>query len=277
MSQFETARRNLAAAAARSQEPVAPKSDHPTSSRPTTSFADRKIPEPVPLLPQAEEKDLPERRRPPILQDQSSFEDLSAQKTTNTAFYTPSETPQNASGASTPKDASKEASQVVPALPQQTEYFDAKLSAEDRKVEPRPAEIEVPAAPQQPMPSEKNETAPISPVSEKPDHKDTEQQKKADEEYRPGLGPMLKKKSGKDIANQFRKAALAATAFQPRQGGAGARLKAMQDKTSNEPDGIYRCGARSTNARHEQRQCRLYAEHCKSRFREGTSAHAARE
>lgn len=58
------------------------------------------------------------------------------------------------------------------------------------------------------------------------------------EEHRPGLGPMVKKKSTKDIANQFRKAALAATAFQPRQGGAGARLKAMQEKLSNEPDGI---------------------------------------
>jgi hypothetical protein len=61
---------------------------------------------------------------------------------------------------------------------------------------------------------------------------------KAEEEFRPGLGPMVKKKSGKDIAIQFRKAALAAAAFQPRQGGAGARLKAMQDKLSNEPDGV---------------------------------------
>lgn len=238
LSQFETARRNLAAVAAKSQESVAPKSDYSTPSRPTTTSADRKNPEPVPPLPQAEEKALPERRRPPIIQDQSSFEDLSAQKTANTAFYTPSETPRNASGASTPKEATKEASQVVPAMPQQTEYFNAKLSAEHRDVKPRPAEIEVPAAPQQPTPSEKNEAVPTPPISDKPDDKDMEQQKKADEEYRPGLGPMLKKKSGKDIANQFRRAALAATAFQPRQGGAGARLKAMQEKTSNEPDGI---------------------------------------
>ena len=240
LSQFETARRNLAAAAAaKSQESVAAKSGYSTPSGPTTSSADRKIPETVPPLPQAEEKALPERRRPPTLHDQSSFEDLSAQNTTNTAFYTPSETPRNASGASTPKEATKEASQVVPAMPQQTEYFNAKLSAEHREVKPRPAETETPEAPQQPTPSEKTEPVPTPPISEKPDDKDMEQQKKkADEEYRPGLGPMLKKKSGKDIANQFRKAALAATAFQPRQGGAGARLKAMQDKTPNEPDGI---------------------------------------
>lgn len=77
------------------------------------------------------------------------------------------------------------------------------------------------------MVAEPAETVPIPP--------------KPEEEHRPGLGPMVKKRSGKDIANQFRRAALAAAAtqaFQPRSGGAGARLKALQEKTSNEPDGI---------------------------------------
>lgn len=60
------------------------------------------------------------------------------------------------------------------------------------------------------------------------------------EEHRPGLGPMLKKKN---VADTFRKAALAATAanaFRPRQGGGAARLKAMQEenKRGTEPDGI---------------------------------------
>jgi hypothetical protein len=49
---------------------------------------------------------------------------------------------------------------------------------------------------------------------------------------------MIKKKSTKDIANAFRKAALAATAFQPRAGGAGARLMAQKEKASTEPDGV---------------------------------------
>ncbi|KAK5093443.1 GTP-Rho binding exocyst subunit [Exophiala xenobiotica] len=60
---------------------------------------------------------------------------------------------------------------------------------------------------------------------------------KKGEEHRPGLGPMLKKKN---VADQFRKAAFAASAFKPRQGGGAARLKAMQEegKRGNEPDGI---------------------------------------
>jgi hypothetical protein len=59
-----------------------------------------------------------------------------------------------------------------------------------------------------------------------------------EQEHRPGLGPMIKKKSAKDIANTFRRAALAATAFQPRAGGAGARLMAQKEKVSIEPDGV---------------------------------------
>lgn len=61
---------------------------------------------------------------------------------------------------------------------------------------------------------------------------------KPDEEHRPGLGPMVKKKSAKDLASTLRRAALAATAFQPRQGGAAARFRAQQEKKDDEPDGI---------------------------------------
>ncbi|TVY86896.1 Exocyst complex component, partial [Lachnellula willkommii] len=62
------------------------------------------------------------------------------------------------------------------------------------------------------------------------------------EEARPGLGPMIKKKSKGDIANSFLKAAKTANAlnsFKPRAGGAAERLREMQAKTSTEgPDGI---------------------------------------
>ncbi|OJJ47754.1 hypothetical protein ASPZODRAFT_141323 [Penicilliopsis zonata CBS 506.65] len=59
------------------------------------------------------------------------------------------------------------------------------------------------------------------------------------EAHRPGLGPMIKKKSAKDVAGAFRKAATAYGAFRPRVGGAGERLlaAAKQAKT-DEPDGI---------------------------------------
>ncbi|KAK0384731.1 hypothetical protein NLU13_7209 [Sarocladium strictum] len=61
-----------------------------------------------------------------------------------------------------------------------------------------------------------------------------------EEEARPGLGPMIKSKKSKgDIAGAFWKAANAANAFKPRPGGAGERLRQLQNKMSVEgPDGI---------------------------------------
>ncbi|MCJ1399208.1 hypothetical protein MMC11_002410 [Xylographa trunciseda] len=56
--------------------------------------------------------------------------------------------------------------------------------------------------------------------------------------HRPGLGPMIKKKSTKDIANAFRKAALAHNAFKPRLGGAAERVRDEGLKSPNTPDGI---------------------------------------
>ncbi|KAF2744664.1 hypothetical protein M011DRAFT_470252 [Sporormia fimetaria CBS 119925] len=61
----------------------------------------------------------------------------------------------------------------------------------------------------------------------------------ADEpQHRPGLGPMIKKKTKMDTANVLRKAAFAAGAFKPRAGGAAAKLFAKETKPSDEPDGI---------------------------------------
>ncbi|KAL1888104.1 hypothetical protein Sste5346_009791 [Sporothrix stenoceras] len=58
------------------------------------------------------------------------------------------------------------------------------------------------------------------------------------EDNRPGLGPMIKKRSKGDIANAFWKAATAANAFKPRPGGAGDRLRQAQTKAVEGPDGI---------------------------------------
>ncbi|KAF4595766.1 Exocyst complex, component Exoc1 [Ophiocordyceps camponoti-floridani] len=58
------------------------------------------------------------------------------------------------------------------------------------------------------------------------------------DESRPGLGPMIKaKRSRGDIAGALWKAASAATAFRPRPGGAGDRLRQAQGKEVG-PDGI---------------------------------------
>ncbi|TPX18821.1 uncharacterized protein E0L32_011500 [Thyridium curvatum] len=67
----------------------------------------------------------------------------------------------------------------------------------------------------------------------------TEKTETPEEETRPGLGPMIKKKSRGDIAGAFWKAASAANAFKPRPGGAGERLRqAAQTKSAEGPDGI---------------------------------------
>ncbi|KAL2150658.1 hypothetical protein VTH82DRAFT_7221 [Thermothelomyces myriococcoides] len=58
------------------------------------------------------------------------------------------------------------------------------------------------------------------------------------EEVKPGLGPMIKKRSRGEIAGALRKAANAASAFKPRPGGAAERLLLGQNKPSDGPDGI---------------------------------------
>jgi hypothetical protein len=60
----------------------------------------------------------------------------------------------------------------------------------------------------------------------------------AEEVHRPGLGPMIKQKSAKDIANAFRKAAIAHNAFKPRSGGAAEKLRDEMVRSPNIPDGI---------------------------------------
>jgi hypothetical protein len=60
--------------------------------------------------------------------------------------------------------------------------------------------------------------------------------KEPEEDYRPGLGPMIKKKA---VAERFRKAANTANAFKPRAGGAAEKiLQAKAQREGNEPDGI---------------------------------------
>ena len=59
-----------------------------------------------------------------------------------------------------------------------------------------------------------------------------------EEVHRPGLGPMIKKKSNMEIANAFRKAATAYNAFRPRPGGAGDKLREGKDNGTTGPDGI---------------------------------------
>lgn len=60
-----------------------------------------------------------------------------------------------------------------------------------------------------------------------------------EEVHRPGLGPMIKaKKSNKEIASTFRKAATSYNAFKPRAGGAAEKLQNAKEGPGNEPDGV---------------------------------------
>ncbi|OBT41055.1 hypothetical protein VE00_08391 [Pseudogymnoascus sp. WSF 3629] len=82
-------------------------------------------------------------------------------------------------------------------------------------------------------PTEDSSQVPTEPAAEVP--------KEPLEDARPGLGPMIKKKSRADVASAFRKAATAASvanSFKPRAGGAAERLREQQAKSPEGPDGI---------------------------------------
>jgi hypothetical protein len=96
-----------------------------------------------------------------------------------------------------------------------------------------PAKVEVPEIPSQAAPISAANSPVASPTSPKSPGIE-------DEVARPGLGPMIKKKSKGDIANTFLRAAKNAGGFKPRVGGAAERLReaALAAKTSDGPDGI---------------------------------------
>jgi hypothetical protein len=88
------------------------------------------------------------------------------------------------------------------------------------------------------------ESKPVSPPISLPEPPKENEEDDPDA-HRPGLGPMVKKKSNKDVAGAFRKAAAAygafkPGAFKPRPGGAGDKLLAAAKKqaAAEGPDGI---------------------------------------
>ncbi|KAF2460582.1 exocyst complex component Sec3-domain-containing protein [Lineolata rhizophorae] len=102
---------------------------------------------------------------------------------------------------------------------------------------PVPAQVPAPA----PGPAAVEPEEPKSKVEPEPDavkSPGADSVKSEEEDFRPGLGPMFKKKATTEAANAFRKAATAYGAFKPRAGGAAERLFKAENKTTNEPDGI---------------------------------------
>ena len=76
---------------------------------------------------------------------------------------------------------------------------------------------------------------PASTPGETPSADKEEVDTKDEEEFRPGLGPMIKKKA---IADRFKKAATAANAFKPRPGGAAEKILKARAEREGGPDGI---------------------------------------
>ncbi|KAL5339060.1 exocyst complex component Sec3-domain-containing protein [Aspergillus crustosus] len=109
-----------------------------------------------------------------------------------------------------------------------------------KSVEPPELVSENKIEPSEPVQVDKPVSPPISPPEP---HKESEEDQS--DAHRPGLGPMVKKKSNKDVAGAFRKAAAAygafkPGAFKPRPGGAGEKLLAATKKQTapEAPDGI---------------------------------------
>ena len=207
--------------------------------------------------PQPLQEQIPERKRPPISIPTAkggnrSFSSDSPQQ----EFITPAMSPVNGeaekpisplyfnrgrtSGPSTNGQREPEV---------QNDYFTAHATPPEGKVPPSlsvapspliqtspPAREIPPLEASQPMETPKDSptlptetplaTPPIPQTPEEP------------EVHRPGLGPMIKKKSNKEIANTFRRAAAAANAFKPRAGGAASRLQGENVKAPGTADGI---------------------------------------
>jgi len=215
-------------------------SERPTTATSIATSASSQVPLSQELLPNGKNSVIP---GPQKNEPRSYFAAVTAN---NDEFVTPATTP--SAVAEAPPVASQETH-----VHEQNEfqprsgYFAAVTMPDSAKPEPVPEPesakpeatpdpvVSEPLAPEAPVvaPAE----TPLTPTLTTAEPEEFSSPPKSEEEHRPGLGPMVKRK---DVADKFRKAALAANAFKPRQGGGAARLKAMQEegKKGNEPDGI---------------------------------------
>ena len=79
---------------------------------------------------------------------------------------------------------------------------------------------------------------PVDPAVPSPGPSPELNDKEPEETYRPGLGPMIKKKSNRDVAVTFRKAATAYNAFKPRGGVVMERPREVERRRGSKADGI---------------------------------------
>lgn len=182
-------------------------------------------------LPADSAQIIPERRRPPM-QDSPPMRNEIEQRTTIRAATS---------------EPTQQSSSIIPGARLQGAYV---LPAHSRTISSEPSNLPSPDPVVQPnalsirtleAPSNANKsTGILATTSSEPTGTDEqptpspieESEQREEQKYRPGLGPMMGKKL--DVANKFRKAATAHSAFKPRAGGAGERL--LKSKTSPEAD-----------------------------------------
>ncbi|KAI9675506.1 MAG: hypothetical protein M1829_003310 [Trizodia sp. TS-e1964] len=207
-----------------SQRPKTPDSNH---NSPQTF---KHGPSPLPGQPIAP----PERRRPPIPTSRASSNqrgglDIPSSREVGTSIGA-------ANGRPSPSEKgeilSSPASERAPSL-KRLEGIERAISSSSGP----PASLNRTLAPTI-VTSSVDSTKPSSDSPNTPTKDPTTESSEQLEAHRPGLGPMIKKKTNKDIANTLRKAANAYNAFKPRAGGAGDRAKEIPEIPASEPDGI---------------------------------------
>ena len=173
---------------------------------------------------------LPERRRPPMLSSNAAPE---ASSKPTPASYTGSkeslslepqsiESSEPTNGVPSEEQSKRSAADFFMAASKRMKDMEPKRPFASDSISETPTEI-------------KNISGALSTLSSP-----SEGPGSPDEAHRPGLGPMIrKKKSSKEVATAFRKAAQAHNAFKPRAGGAADRLRDELTKTPNTPDGIH--------------------------------------
>lgn len=202
------------------------------SFRPSTAAPEKRTQDPIFNQLPLPADPLPDRKRALDIKTVTSSDQRSIQSESSSKFATPVGTP------SALRPEARDPSRTgTKANEDSSGYFaDKNISSKPSQETIPPLNIEKSVVP----PSVANPPVPaipdISSMTSEPEELTSARQ--SSEEHRPGLGPMVKKKSAKEIANTFRKAALAANAFKPRAGGAAARFKAQETGDSNEPDGI---------------------------------------
>ncbi|ETS74491.1 hypothetical protein PFICI_14357 [Pestalotiopsis fici W106-1] len=179
-------------------------------SRPQNASVDNDL-VPAPLMSPGFRKDPQSQTQPPVTQEQSQPQ--------------PPPPPRNAERMSPRKPAAPtrtDNSSIATALNESETPLGA---ASPVMATPSPGTPPFVSAAPSPAPIEKPKTPPPPPPEP--------------EESRPGLGPMIKSKKSKgELAGTLWKAASAVSAFKPRPGGAGERLRELKRADSDGPDGI---------------------------------------